>query len=58
MLWICHFKPDGLCEEFQLPANLEQMNILAVGYSKDGMGDPDRFDIQRFLVGDAVLYEV
>ncbi|MCI8597063.1 MAG: nitroreductase [Lachnospiraceae bacterium] len=56
-VWICYFKPDILCEEFQLPANLEPVNILAIGYSAKGMGDTNRFDTQRIPVSQLVSYE-
>ncbi|MBD5159010.1 MAG: nitroreductase [Ruminococcus sp.] len=32
-VWICYFKPDVLKTEFNIPDNLEVINILAVGYS-------------------------
>ena len=27
-MWVCYFKPDVLHKEFDLPANLEPVNIL------------------------------
>ena len=56
-VWICHFKPDVLCKEFKLPANLEPINILAIGYSDEGPGDVSRFDTQRIPVSQLVSYE-
>lgn len=32
-VWVCYFKPDVLKAEFQLPANLEPVNILVLGYA-------------------------
>lgn len=32
-VWVCYFKPDILKEEFKLPANLEPINILVLGYA-------------------------
>ncbi len=32
-VWICYFRPDILRVEFDIPDNLEPVNILAVGYS-------------------------
>ena len=32
---ICYFKPDVIKEEFNLPDNLEPVNILAIGYSDE-----------------------
>lgn len=56
-VWICYFKPDVLRAEFNLPADLEPINILAVGYSDSGTGDPNRFDTQRIPVDQLVSYE-
>lgn len=32
-VWVCYFKPDILKKEFNLPDNLEPINILVVGYA-------------------------
>ena len=37
-VWICYFKPDVIKEEFNLPDNLEPVNILAIGYSDEKTG--------------------
>ncbi len=37
-VWICCFKPDVLKKEFDIPDNLEAVNILAAGY-------PDETDV-------------
>lgn len=34
-VWICYFQPDVLREEFQIPDNLEAVNILAIGYGNE-----------------------
>lgn len=39
-VWVCFFKPDVIKKEFQLPDNLEPINILAIGYGK-GIDLPD-----------------
>ena len=58
-VWVCYFKPDVLSEEFNLPANLEPINILVIGYSDEEPADPNRFDTQRIpmsqLVSDEAL---
>lgn len=48
-VWICYFKPDVLKSEFNIPDNLEAVNILAVGYS-DEASTPvkDRKDMSEF----------
>ena len=56
-VWVCYFKPDVLREEFQLPDNLEPVNILVIGYSADKPADTERFDTQRIPVDRLVSYE-
>ena len=48
---------DVLRQEFDLPANLEPVNILVVGYSDEGTGDPNRFNKQRIPMSQLVSYE-
>lgn len=38
-VWVCYFQPDVLKQEFNLPANLEPVNILVVGYSDEEDAD-------------------
>ena len=56
-VWVCYFKPDVLSKEFDLPANLEPVNILVVGYSAEGEGDLNRFDVQRIPMSELVSYD-
>lgn len=46
-LWICMFKPEAVREEFALPANVEPVNILLVGYGDGIPADPERHDTLR-----------
>ncbi len=50
-VWICYFKPDILRSEFDIPESLEPVNILAVGYAKDGIQPPhkDRITLDEFV---------
>ena len=41
-LWICMFKPEAVREEFALPANVEPVNILLIGYGDGPAADPNR----------------
>lgn len=43
-LWICMFKPEAVREEFALPANVEPVNILLIGYGDGPAADPNRHD--------------
>lgn len=56
-VWVCYFKPDVLSEQFELPANLEPVNILAVGYANEKPADPERHDQARIPVSELVSYE-
>ena len=56
-VWVCYFKPDVLCREFDLPANLEPVNILAIGYAGENFADPERHSQTRIPVSELVSYE-
>lgn len=56
-VWICYFKADIIKREFDLPNNLEPINILAVGYSNEPPADPERHSTQRIPLKDLVHYE-
>jgi len=56
-VWICYFKPDVIRKEFNLPDDLEPVNILAVGYSDEETADPERHSRTRIPVGELVSYE-
>ncbi len=56
-VWVCYFKPDILKKEFNLPDNLEPINILVIGYSDDEEADTNRFDSARIPMSQLVSYE-
>ena len=56
-VWVCYFKPDVLSQEFDLPANLEPINILAVGYAGEEFADPELHNRMRIPVSELVSYE-
>lgn len=55
--WICYFKADVIAEEFELPDNLEPINILAIGYTDEKEAGSDRHDKMRIPVDQLVSYE-
>lgn len=55
-VWICHFNPETLRSEFKLPANLEPVNILAVGYASGEAPSANRFETQRKKISELVFY--
>lgn len=56
-VWICRFEPDIVRKEFNLPDNLEPINILAVGYAEGPGASPDRHETARLPLKDIVFYE-
>ncbi len=56
-VWICYFKPDVLSREFDLPTNLEPINILAIGYAGEDFADMERHSQMRIPVSELVSYE-
>ncbi|MDD3340003.1 MAG: nitroreductase family protein [Lachnospiraceae bacterium] len=56
-VWVCYFKPDVIKNEFDLPDDLEPVNILVIGYSDDEPASPERHAIQRIPLSELVSYE-
>lgn len=56
-LWICGFKPDVLNKEFNIPQNMEIVNILAIGYGDGPAQSPDRHKATRKPLSELVHYE-
>lgn len=56
-VWVCYFKPDVICKEFNLPANLEPVNILVIGYSAEKALSSARHQQTRIPVNKLVSYE-
>lgn len=54
-VWICYFKPDVLRSEFNIPDNLEPVNILAIGYADGELQSPDRHSKTRNSITETVL---
>ena len=44
-------------KEFQLPDNLEPINILVIGYGKETPADPERHSVTRIPMEDLVAYD-
>ncbi|AFV02263.1 MULTISPECIES: nitroreductase family protein [Dehalobacter] len=55
--WICAFDAAVLRTEFQMPENLEPINILAVGYAADEPITPENHDKRRKTLEKIVAYE-
>lgn len=55
-VWIGYFNAAVLKEEFNLPHNVEPINILAVGYPAGEAAAPDRHDKARKSLDEIVHY--
>lgn len=55
-VWVCYFKPDVIKKEFDLPDNLEPINISTIGYAKDEQAAPDRHSATRIPIDQLVSY--
>lgn len=51
------FKPEAVREEFALPANVEPVNILLIGYGDGLAADPNRHDTLRKPLSATVFHE-
>ncbi|MGO0907458.1 nitroreductase family protein [Clostridioides difficile] len=56
-VWVCYFKPDVIRAEFNLPDNLEPVNILLIGYEAGAPESPNRHDKTRLPLNEIVSYE-
>ncbi len=56
-VWVCYFKPDIIRKEFNIPENLEPINILAIGYGSGEKADASRHDKARKPLSETVFYE-
>lgn len=56
-VWICHFNPEKLRINFDIPENIEPVNILVLGYAAGEAASPDRHDTLRVPIDQLVLGE-
>ncbi|MGN0665939.1 MAG: nitroreductase family protein [Huintestinicola sp.] len=56
-LWMCWFKPEVIREAFNIPDDLEPVNILGVGYTDEEPQSPDRHSTARKPLTETVFYE-
>jgi nitroreductase len=56
-IWVCYFKPDIVKNEFNLPDNIEPVNILGIGYPSGQAASPDRHDKMRKPLTETVSNE-
>ncbi|GAB6098523.1 nitroreductase family protein [Halanaerocella petrolearia] len=57
-LWICYFDPAIIKEEFNIPNNIEPINILTIGYpEEEEVALPNRHNEVRKSLEEIVDYE-
>lgn len=56
-IWVCYFDPKIIREEFNIPDNMEAVNIIGIGYAAGEPASPDRHDIARKPLEDIVIKE-
>lgn len=56
-IWICYFDPKIIREEFNIPDNMEPVNIIGIGYGAGEPDSPDRHNIARKPLEDTVVKE-
>lgn len=56
-VWVCYFQPDVIRKEFDLPDNLEPINILVIGYGNEAPSDTERHEHMRIPLTDLISYE-
>jgi len=56
-LWVCHFDPDVIRKEFNLPENIVPVNIVGIGYAAGEAKSPDRHNETRKPLKDIVIWE-
>ena len=56
-VWVCYFNPDIIRKEFDLPDNLEPINILVIGYSTEKAASTERHEQMRISLDELVSFE-
>jgi len=56
-VWICWFDPQVIRREFNIPDDIEPINILAVGYEGGTPKSPGRHDADRIPLAEMVVFD-
>lgn len=56
-IWVCNFNPEVIRNEFNLPDNMEPVNIIGIGYAAGEAKSPDRHKETRKPLSDIVIWE-
>ena len=55
--WLTYFNPSVIQTEFNIPANLEPVAIIALGYADETKASPERHSTDRKSIDEFVFYE-
>lgn len=55
-VWVCYFDPKVIRTEFNIPDDIEPVNLLIIGYGADSRKSPDRHLKERKKLTDTVVY--
>ena len=53
--WVCHFKPEVACEQFDLPEGVYPYHMLVCGYPADHIADPEHREARTIPLADFLL---
>ncbi len=56
-IWVCFFDPSALRDEFNIPSELEPINILGVGYPAKELKSTERYETDRKKLSEVVVQE-
>jgi nitroreductase len=56
-LWVCYFDPEIIRQEFNIPAQIEPINIIGVGYAAGEAKSPDRHNETRKPLNEFIVWE-
>ena len=56
-LWVCHFDPVVIRKEFNIPDQLEPVNIIGIGYAAGEAKSPERHNETRKPLNEIVIWE-
>jgi nitroreductase len=56
-VWICSFDPQVIRKDFNIPENIEAVNILVIGYALGEAASPDRHNQIRKPLSELIIGE-
>ncbi|AJA49011.1 nitroreductase [Clostridium pasteurianum DSM 525 = ATCC 6013] len=56
-IWVCYFDPKIIREEFNIPNNVEAVNIIGIGYADEEPASPERHKAARKPLEKTIIKE-